>query len=90
MDMFDHVWGKLLAELDVTDGLRGFDRPVFLALGRYDYLVAPPSSWESVAPQFEDLEIRVYEKSGHTPPYEEPSAFDADLLDWMKRIPSKT
>jgi hypothetical protein len=35
---------RLFAEVDVTYGLERFDRPVFLALGRCDFIVAPPSS----------------------------------------------
>jgi proline iminopeptidase len=36
VDMYNHVWGRLFAEIDVTHGLETFDRPVFLALGRYE------------------------------------------------------
>ena len=37
MDMFGYVWGRVFAEIDITKGLEQFDRPVFLALGRYDF-----------------------------------------------------
>src|SRR5262245_37189158 len=83
MDMFNHVWGKLFAEIDVTQGLDQFDRPVFLALGRYDFIVAPPASWDPITPKFKDLTIRIFERSGHTPQLEEPELFDAELLRWM-------
>jgi proline iminopeptidase len=85
MDMFNYVWGKLFAEIDVTEGLEHFDRPVFLALGRYDFIVAPPSSWDPIKPKFRNLTIRVFEKSGHTPQFEEPELFDEELLSWMNR-----
>jgi proline iminopeptidase len=84
MDMFNHVWGELFRDIDVTVGLDLFDRPVFMALGRYDFLVAPPSSWEPVKDRFSDLTIRVFENSGHTPQFEEPELFDEELLAWMK------
>jgi proline iminopeptidase len=84
MDMFNHVWGTLLAELDITQGLEAFDRPVFLALGKYDFLVAPPSSWGSIKPGFNNLTTRVFEKSGHTPQYEQAELFDSELLGWMR------
>ena len=86
MDMFGYVWGKLFAEIDVTRGLEQFDRPVFLALGRYDFIVAPPSSWDDVKSKFKNLTIRVFERSGHTPQFEEPSLFDPELLRWMQEI----
>ena len=83
MDMFGHVWGNLFAEIDVTDGLEQLDLPVFLALGRYDFIVAPPSSWDPIKSKFRDLTIRIFEKSGHTPQFEEPELFDEELLDWI-------
>jgi proline iminopeptidase len=84
MDMLDYVWGEVFRDIDVTRGLESFDRPVFMVLGRYDFLGAPPSSWEPIKDKFNDLTIRVYEKSGHTPQYEEPEVFDRELLAWMK------
>ena len=52
MDMFNYVWGELFRDIDVTRGLEGFDRPVFLALGRYDFLGATPSSWDPIKDRF--------------------------------------
>ena len=83
MDMFNHVWGTLLSEIDITQGLEVFAHPVFLALGRYDFLVAPPSSWDSVKPHFKDLTVHIFEESGHTPQYEEAALFDSHLIAWM-------
>lgn len=85
--MFDHVWGEVLRDLDIRRGLPALDRPVFLALGRYDFVVAPPSSWDRVRPAFKNLTVRVFEQSGHTPPYEEPALFDATLLGWLAEHP---
>ena len=85
MDMFNHVWGDLFTKIDVTDGLEGFDRPVFMALGRHDFIVAPPSSWDPILPLFSDVTVRIFEESGHTPQFEEAERFDRELLDWMKQ-----
>lgn len=82
-DMFDYVWGKLFAEIDITRGLERFDRPVFLAVGRYDF-GAWPSTWDDVKPKFKNLTIRIFEKSAHTPQFEEPKLFDRELLRWMQ------
>lgn len=81
-DVFLQV--PFFGDVDITQGLDTFDRPVFLALGRYDFDVAPPSAWDSIRPKFSDLTIRVFERSGHWPHYEEPAAFDTELLHWMK------
>lgn len=83
MGMFNHVWGRIFADIDIERGLAVLDRPVFLALGRYDFLIAPPSTWDPIQPRFRDLTVRVFEKSGHTPQYEEAELFDQELLRWI-------
>lgn len=83
MDMFNYVWGELFRDIDVTEGLESLQRPVFLALGRYDFLIAPPSSWDPIRDSFQDVTIRVFENSGHTPQYEVPELFDQELLEWI-------
>jgi len=82
-DMIDHVWGCIFRDIDITQELATFERPVFLALGRYDFLVAPPSAWDAIRAKFRDLTVRVFERSGHTPQYEEAALFDVELLHWM-------
>jgi proline iminopeptidase len=84
MPVFDHLWGDVFAKIDITRGLKDLKVPVFLALGRYDYLVAPPSSWNPIRRQFFDLTVRVFERSGHTPQFEEPGLFDEELLSWIR------
>jgi proline iminopeptidase len=87
MGMFGHVWGEIFRDIDITQGLAALDRPVFLALGRHDFIVAPPSSWDPIRPKFRDLTVRVFERSGHTPQYEEAEHFDAELLRWIGERP---
>ena len=84
MDMIGYVWGETFAEIDVTEGLKSLDRPVFMALGRYDFIVAPPSSWDPLRDKFQDLTLRIFEQSGHTPQFEEAAQFDDALLAWIK------
>ena len=83
MAMFDYLYRIALRDLDVTKGLSDFHKPVFLALGRYDFIVAPPSAWDPLRTKFHDLTIRIFEHSGHSPKYEEASLFDAELLYWI-------
>jgi proline iminopeptidase len=83
MDMYNHVWGEIFRDINIGRGLESFNRPVLLALGRYDFLVAPPSSWDRIRPLFHDLTVRVFERSGHAPQTEEEDLFDAELLTWM-------
>lgn len=87
VEAFDYLWGEVFRDIDVTRGLADLDRPVLLVLGRYDFIVAPPSSWDPIRPAFRDLTVRVFERSGHTPSYEEPELFDAELLRWLAEHP---
>jgi len=84
-EIIRRVWDEVFPAIDITRGLETFRVPVLLALGRYDFLVAPPSSWDPIRPYFRDLTVRVFERSGHTPSYEEPDLFDAELLSWMNK-----
>jgi proline iminopeptidase len=83
MPVFDHLWGEAFRDIDIAQGLEQLDVPVFLALGRYDYLVAPYATWDPYRSRFKDLTVRVFERSGHTPQLEESALFDAELLQWF-------
>jgi proline iminopeptidase len=83
MEVFSYLWGDVFRRIDITRGLDRFDRPVFIALGRHDFVVAPPSSWDPITPKLQDVTVRIFEQSGHTPQYEQAEQFDAELLKWM-------
>lgn len=57
--------------------------PVFVALGRHDYVVAP-TVWSGVRTPFTDLTVRVFENAGHWPHLEDPQAFDTAVLEWIR------
>lgn len=81
-EIMDYLWGKVFHEMDITKQIDKLNCPVFLGLGRYDYW-NPPYLWESIRHHFTNLTIRIFEKSGHTPQYEEPELFDQELLRWL-------
>lgn len=56
--------------------------PVLVVMGRYDYAV-PHVLWDRVRPELANLTFHLFERSGHTPPLEEPEQFDRVLLDWL-------
>ncbi|HET6818781.1 MAG TPA: alpha/beta hydrolase [Mycobacteriales bacterium] len=79
---------EVLYQLFSADGfatwdLEPTDLPTFLALGRYDYLL-PYFVWEAPKKRFATLTERLYERSAHTPPYEQPGQFNADLVSWAR------
>lgn len=65
--------------------LEATDVPVFLGLGRYDYRF-PFYQWDEPKQSFSNLRYRLYEKSGHNPPYEQPAEFTEDLVDWARSL----
>jgi proline iminopeptidase len=83
MQMFDYVWGSVFRDLDIRRGLENFDKPVFLALGRYDYLTGPPELWNNIKPHFRNLTESIFEQSAHCPQYEQPVEFNEALLRWL-------
>ncbi|CAN5202257.1 alpha/beta hydrolase [soil metagenome] len=89
MQAFNYIWGTLFKTIDIAQGLEKLKIPVFLALGRYDFIVAPPCSWNPLRPKIKNLTLKVFEKSGHTPQYEQPELFDAQLVEWLSRKQEK-
>lgn len=82
--VLDQMYMKFAREVDISQGLESFDLPVLLVYGRFEFLVAPVHSWDSLRPKFKRLTVRIFEKSAHSPQYEEPDLFDAELLKWLK------
>lgn len=58
--------------------------PIFLALGRYDYLL-PYHMWDGRKDSFPNLSYHLFEKSGHYPMFEEPALFDKKLIEWIRK-----
>lgn len=76
------IWGPLFENFDVQAALQAINCPLWIGLGRYDYF-NPPWLWEAYRECCQDLCLRVFECSGHTPPYEEPKLFDHEVLTWL-------
>lgn len=77
-----HVLGSLTQSWDITAGASELRVPLFLAHGRYDYVV-PYVLWEGIPQQLPNATLEVFERSGHQPFFEEPDRFVAALTDWM-------
>jgi len=80
--LLSHIMGTLAGAWDVTVGSSSLRVPIFLAHGRYDYAV-PYMLWEGIAARLPSATLRVFERSGHQPFFEEPDPFLAALTDWM-------
>lgn len=83
MDVINHLFSAIFNEYDITESFPRIKSPVFLALGRYDYVV-PYTLWDDVKEDFPNLSYNLFEKSSHTPQLEEQEIFDKKLIDWIK------
>ena len=79
------VMGRLFKPDGLDYQLEALDVPVFLALGRYDYGI-PFYLWDQPKTKLPSLRYKLYEKSGHHPPYEQPDEFTADLVEWASSL----
>jgi proline iminopeptidase len=81
-----HVMGTLTPTWDVTVGASSLTVPIFIAHGRYDYVV-PYVLWEGIPAKLPAATLHLFEKSGHQPFFEEPDRFAMAVTDWMANKP---
>ncbi len=84
MEIIDYLWGVAFAQQNLRQLIHEFQKPIFIGLGKYDYLVAPVALWETVD-QVPYVTKVIFEKSGHNPMFEEPSYFDEQLIQWINK-----
>jgi proline iminopeptidase len=61
----------------------GLRVPVFVAIGRHDYVV-PFDLWDEPARRaLPNHTLEIFDRSGHTPQYEEAAEFDRKLIDFL-------
>ncbi len=87
MAILNHLWRNTFRTIDLTQGLADFDKPVFLAVGLYDFALAPFTAWYPIRDKFKQLDLFVFEKSAHVPQWEEAALFDARLVQWLSKNP---
>lgn len=83
MPVMDYLWGEAFAEMNLLQLLKDAGKPVFIGLGRYDYLVGPVSLWNSIDKNDPHVKKIIFERSGHNPMFEEPELFNQALIEWM-------
>ncbi|MGB7296325.1 MAG: alpha/beta hydrolase [Candidatus Aminicenantales bacterium] len=80
--VFLHYQTSVLKDYDIMEG-PAISTPVFLALGRYDY-ISPYLLWDDRKDVLLNLSYNLFEKSGHFPMVEEQELFDRKLIEWIK------
>jgi len=82
--LLQQVMGTLAPAWDVTLDASSLRVPIFLAHGRYDYVV-PYFLWEGITEKLPKATLKIFSQSGHQPFFEEPDRFAETLGDWMTR-----
>jgi proline iminopeptidase len=79
----NHLFQVIFKDYDIAKGPDRVETPVFLAIGRYDYLW-PYFTWDDRKDVLQNLSYNLFEKSGHFPIVEEQELFDKKLIEWME------
>jgi len=83
-EMLSHLTGDLTHAWDIREAADGLRAPIFLAQGRYDYVV-PYILWDGIAENLPNATLQIFERSGHQPFFEEPKLFADNVMEWMAR-----
>lgn len=81
-DVFLHYQLVILKDYDIAKRPGRVETPVFLVIGRYDY-VSPYYLWDARKNVLPNLSYNLFEKSGHFPMVEEQELFDNTLIEWI-------
>ncbi|MEI6049688.1 MAG: alpha/beta hydrolase [Bacteroidota bacterium] len=82
-EVTQHLFTKVFLDYNMFDPAVKISVPVFVALGKYDYVI-PYTLWQKKYPSIPDFTLIYFEKSGHTPQLEESKRFNMELLNWLK------
>ncbi|WP_375583931.1 alpha/beta fold hydrolase [Cyclobacterium xiamenense] len=87
-EVTQHIFTRVFLDYHMFDPPVPISVPVFVGLGKYDYVI-PYTLWSPSYESIPDFKLIIFEKSGHTPQLEEPEAFSAALIDWLNKPKSE-
>jgi proline iminopeptidase len=87
MKVWNQIFKKLLINYEISKG-KPINSPVFLALGKSDYLV-PYTIWDDQKSKIPNLTCHIFEKSGHYSFFEEEELFRKEILEWFENTKEK-
>ena len=84
MAVWNQIFQVLMANYDLDQG-RPVRSPVFLSLGKHDYYI-PLGIWDDFKIKIPNLTIKLFEKSGHYPYFEEEELFRKEISEWVENL----
>lgn len=83
--LLQHLMSTLTAGWEIAADVAALRVPLLIAHGRYDYTV-PHVLWHPVVSTLPNATLRLFERSGHQPFFEQPDEFAGAVADWMRRV----
>ena len=83
IDYVRHMFVNLFPSFNLCAPEEELNVPIFVATGKSDY-ISPPTLWEGPCKDISNFTISLFEKSGHTPHFEESQLFNERLIDWIE------
>lgn len=80
-ELFGEYVSSSGAEYHVENGAK-VRQPVLVAVGRHDY-VAPYTEWKTEYDVLPNMTFVLFDRSGHTPQWEESELFDSKVEHWL-------
>ena len=80
------AYSQIMPKWDVRDRLKEIEVPTLVTVGRQDRIVPVASSEEICKGIGDTARLKIFENSGHSPPSEEPEAFQAAVREFMKSL----
>jgi proline iminopeptidase len=87
--VLERLGDELLGTYDLAQGPGEITAPVLIAQGKYDFRF-PYTLWEEHRHKLPRHTYVLFERSAHTPPFEEPDRFEDTLLTWANGIESSS
>lgn len=84
MDYVGHVFVNLFPNFNLCAPEEKLTAPIFVATGKSDY-ICPPTLWEGLCKDISNITVSLFEKSGHTPHFEESQLFNERLINWIAK-----
>jgi proline iminopeptidase len=85
-EVWDQLFNVIITGYDISKK-PAIGVPVFASLGRSDFAVPWPT-WDGIDKILPNLQIHLFEKSGHWCFLEEQALFDKTLLAWARQLPA--
>jgi proline iminopeptidase len=80
--LINHIFNAILLDYNFMSDLERSSIPIFLVVGRYDFIV-PYYLWDEYKEKIPHLSYNLFERSGHWPMFEEQALFDEKLIAWL-------